>query len=146
MSTAHLKAIVKCGRLTMERKERFKVKAIESPVFDVDFWIRKRSGEEIPGLVARLTKVELGAKICGLKEGMTDLGVILRVMSRREIVKQFQASLSDPETGEKEITFQWTTPPVDMVTGYYLDAVITQDGKTLPDRAVRQDRKQFTVY
>ena len=146
MSTAHLKAIVKCGRLTMERKERFKVKAIESPVFDVDFWIRKKSGEDIPGLVARLTKVDLGAKICGLKEGMRDLGVILRVMSRREIVKEFKASLSDQDAGEEEIMFHWTTPPVDMVTGFYLDAVITQDGKMLPDRVVRQDRKQFTVY
>ncbi len=146
MSTAHLKATVRCGRLTMEKKERFKVKAIESPVFDVDFWIRRKSGEDIPGLVARLTKVELGARICGLNEGMRDLEVILRVMSRREIVKQFEFSLSEPKAGEQEVSFQWTTPPVDMVTGYYLDAVITQDGRPLPDRAVRQDRKQFTVY
>jgi hypothetical protein len=146
MSTAHLKAIAKSGRLTMERKERFKVKAIESPVFDVDFWIRKKSGEDIPGLVARLTKVDLGAKVCGLKEGMRNLEIILRVMSRREIVKQYKASLSGADAGEKEIIFQWTTPPVDMVTGFYLDAIITQDGKPLPERAVRQDRKQFTVY
>jgi hypothetical protein len=56
MSTAHLRATLRCGKRACENRKRFKVKAIENPLFNVSFSVLDESGEEIPGLVARLRK------------------------------------------------------------------------------------------
>jgi len=146
MSTAHLRAIVRHADLTSEKKERLRVKAIESPLFSVDFSIQRETGEDIPGLVSRLTPVEITVHITSPREGMRDLSVLVRVMSRREVTKQFQLPFPDSSAKTNDLKIRWITPAVDVVSGYYVEALILQGEKTLPDRAVKQDRKQFTVY
>ncbi|MHA2379696.1 MAG: hypothetical protein ACXADS_10475 [Candidatus Thorarchaeota archaeon] len=146
MSTAHLRAIVRHSDLTTEKKDRLRVKAIENPLFSVDFSIHRETGEDVPGLVARLTPVEINAQITSPRDGMEDLSIVLRVMSRREVIKQFQRPFPDSSAESNEVKIRWITPAVDIVTGYYLEAVILQAERALPDRAVSQDRKQFTVY
>ncbi len=146
MSTAHLRAILKHSDLASEKKERLRIKAIEAPLFSVDFSIQRETGEDIPGLVSRLTPVEIAVRITSSREGMKDLWVLLQVMSRREVVKQFQLPFPDSSAETNVIRVRWITPAVDVVTGYYVEALILEGGKALPDRAVRQDRKQFTVY
>jgi hypothetical protein len=112
----------------------------------VDFSIQRETGEDIPGLVSRLTPVEIAARITSPREGMKDLSILVRVMSRREVVKEFQLPFPDPSAATNEFNIRWITPAVDVVTGYYVEAFILQADKALPDRAVKQDRKQFTVY
>lgn len=146
MSTAHLRAIVKHSDLTTEIKERLRVKAIDKPQFNVDFTIRRETGEDVPGLVARLTPIEITARIASAREGMSDLSIVVRVMSRREVAKQFELPFPDSQAQNNEVNVRWITPPVDVVTGYYVEALIIQGNRTLPNRAVSQSRKQFTVY
>ena len=50
------------------------------------------------------------------------------------------------DDGELEAEIPWTTPNVDVVSGFYLEALVEQKGQILPDRAVNQTQKQFTVY
>ena len=75
---------------------------------------------------------------------MEKLKLHLRVMSRRDIVKEFELPLSSDS--ENIVTVKWLTPPIDVVTGYYIDAMISQDDHQLPRRAIEVIRKQFTVY
>ena len=120
------------------------MKAIEKPFFKVNFSIRNESGDEIPGLVARLTPVEIITNVTSIREGMENLKLILRVVSKRDIVKEFEIPLSMNKTNS--VAVKWLTPPIDIVTSYYLDAEISQDDKQLPGRAIDVVRKQFTVY
>ena len=144
MSTAHLKAILRCGNQSCGHSQRFKVKAIENPFFKVGFSILNEAGEEIPGLVARLSPVEIITKIESTRKGMENLKFHLRIMSRRDIVKEFELPIS--VNRENILRVKWLTPPIDVVTGYYVDAVISQNGHHLPRRALDVTRKQFTVY
>ena len=144
MSTAHLTATVICENQSNQHSQRFKVKAIEKPFFKVNFSIRNESGDEIPGLVARLTPVEIITNVTSIREGMENLKLILRVVSKRDIVKEFEIPLSMNKTNS--VAVKWLTPPIDIVTSYYLDAEISQDDKQLPGRAIDVVRKQFTVY
>lgn len=144
MSTAHLKAVLMCGSQSCESSQRFKVKAIEKPFFNVGFSIRNEAGEEIPGLVARLTPVEIIVDIVSAREDLQGLAINVRVMSRRDIIKEFEIPLSNQK--KNTVTMKWLTPPIDIVTGYFLDAEISQHGRPLPHRAVEMVKKQFTVY
>jgi hypothetical protein len=144
MSTGHLKASLKCGVKSHEKTQRFKVKAIEKPFFKVSFSIRNESGDEIPGLVARLSPVDIIAKIDSEREGFENLMLSLRVMSRRDVIKEFEIPLTSEKVNM--LTVRWLTPPIDVVTGYYLDASILQSGRPLPNRALEIIVKQFTVY
>ncbi|TFH02060.1 MAG: hypothetical protein E4H14_17965 [Candidatus Thorarchaeota archaeon] len=144
MSTAHLKAILRCGSQSCRQSQRFKVKAIEKPFFKVGFSIRNEVGEEIPGLVARLSPVDIVIKIESVRKGMENLKIHLRIMSRRDIVKEFELPVSPDR--ENVLRVKWLTPPIDVVTGYYVDAVISQNEHHLPRRALDVTRKQFTVY
>jgi hypothetical protein len=144
MSTAHLKAILSCGIQTYEKTQRFKVKAIERPFFKISFSVRNESGDEIPGLVARLTPVDIMTKIESAREGLQNLVLSLRVMSRRDVVKEYEIPLSSEKINE--LTVRWLTPPIDVVTGYYLDASVLQYDRLLPSRALDIIKKQFTVY
>ncbi|MFW9956033.1 MAG: glutamate-cysteine ligase family protein [Candidatus Thorarchaeota archaeon] len=144
MSTAHLKAVLMCGSQSCENSQRFKVKAIEKPFFNVGFSIRNEAGEEIPGLVARLTPVEIIVDIESAREDLQDLGINVRVISRRDIIKEFDIPLSNQK--KNTVSMKWLTPPIDVVTGYFLDAEISQHGRPLPHRAVEMVKKQFTVY
>ncbi|TFG28567.1 hypothetical protein EU527_17150 [Candidatus Thorarchaeota archaeon] len=144
MSTAHLTAKLQCGNQSCGHSQRFKVKAIETPFFKVNFSIRNESGEEIPGLVARVTPVEIIVNVTSVREGMERLMLTLRIVSKREIVKEYQVPLSIER--KNSVSIKWLTPPIDVVTGYYLDAEISQDNRSLPGRAVEVIRKQFTVY
>ena len=146
MSTAHIRATLRCGDRTYEKKHRFKIKAIEEPLFKVGFSILNESGEEIPGLVARLSSVEIVATVESVREKINDLSLSIRVMSRRDIIKEFEIPLPDPDAKTNVIKVKWVTPPIDVVTGYYVDAIILQSGRPLPSRAVDLARRQFTVY
>ena len=144
MSTAHLKAMLRCGNQSSGHSQRFKVKAIENPLFKIGFSIRNETGEEVPGLVARLSPVDIITRIESIREGMKNLKLHLRIMSRRDIVKEFELPIGKER--ENILRVKWLTPPIDVVTGYYVDAQISQDGQHLPKRALDVTRKQFTVY
>ncbi|MHA1864608.1 MAG: glutamate-cysteine ligase family protein, partial [Candidatus Thorarchaeota archaeon] len=144
MSTAHLKATLRCGSQSCGHSQRFKVKAIEDPFFKIDFSILNEAGDEVPGLVARLSKVEIVTRVESVREEMENLKLHLRIMSRRDIVKEFEVPISSES--ENILTVKWLTPPIDVVTGYYVDAIISQDDRHLPRRAIDVTRKQFTVY
>ena len=75
---------------------------------------------------------------------MKNLKLHLRIMSRRDIVKEFELPIGKER--ENILRVKWLTPPIDVVTGYYVDAQISQDGQHLPKRALDVTRKQFTVY
>jgi hypothetical protein len=146
MSTAHLRAILRCGKRACENRQRFKIKAIDDPLFKVDFSVRDESGEEIPGLVARLTPIDIIASIESKREDIEDLALNIRIMTVRELVKDFTIPFPDLKSRQNTIKIRWMTPPIDVVTGYYIDAVIVQGGRSLPARAVDLIRRQFTVY
>ena len=146
MSTAHLRATLRCNDKSCEKKQRFKIKAIESPLFKIRFSILNETGEEIPGLVARLSTVEIVTTVESIREKIGDLTVKLRIMSRRDVVKEFEVQLPDPDSKVNVVKIRWITPPIDVVTGYYLDAIALQAGKQLPSRAVDLVKRQFTVY
>ena len=146
MSTAHLRATPRCGDRSYEKKQRFKIKAIESPLFKIGFSVRNESGEEIPGLVARLSSVDIVATVESIREKIEDLTLSIRIMSRRDIVKEFEVPLPDPDAKTNVIKVNWLTPPIDVVTGYYVDAIVLQSGRPLPARAIELVRRQFTVY
>jgi len=146
MSTAHLRATLRCADRSYEKKQRFKIKAIESPLFKIRFSIRNESGEEIPGLVSRLSAVEIFATIESIREKIEDLTLSIRIMSRRDLVKEFQVPFPNPDLKMNTIKVNWLTPPIDVVTGYYIDAVVLQSGRPLPARAAELVKQQFTVY
>jgi hypothetical protein len=146
MSTVNLRAVFTMTDNTTEGTHRLKVKAIEQPMFSLEFSVRDEEGEEIPGLVARLSQVSLSATIKGPRDGIEDLLLKLRVMTRREIVKEFEIPLDSATSGGQVVSVRWLTPPIDVVTGYYLDAVLMQGDRPLPSRAILVQRRQFTVY
>ncbi len=146
MSTAHLRATLRCGDRSYEKKQRFKIKAIETPLFKIGFSVRNESGEEIPGLVARLSSVDIVATVESIREKIEGLTLSIRIMSRRDIVKEFEVPLPDPDAKTNVIKVNWLTPPIDVVTGYYVDAIVLQSGRPLPARAIELVRRQFTVY
>ncbi|TFF93440.1 hypothetical protein EU546_06190 [Candidatus Thorarchaeota archaeon] len=67
-------------------------------------------------------------------------------MTRRELLAEFQIPFDTVDADTYHTQIEWTTPPVDVVTNYYLDAVISQHGRQLPARAIEIEKKQFTVY
>ena len=144
MSTAHLKATLRCKNESTSFSQRIKVKAIEKPFFKIGLSILNESGEEIPGLVARLSQVDIISNVESIREGMENLKLHLRVMSRRDIIKEFELPLSSDKVNNLKV--KWLTPPIDVVTGFYVDAIISQNDHQLPKRAIEITRKQFTVY
>jgi len=146
MSTGHLRATLRCGKRACEKRARFKIKAIEKPMFKVSFSVLDESGEEIPGLVSRLSPVDIVASIESMRENVEDISLNIRIMTVRDLVKEFEIPIPTPNSKQNTIKVRWMTPPIDVVTGYYIDAVIVQAGRPLPARAVDLIRRQFTVY
>ncbi|MHA2151542.1 MAG: glutamate-cysteine ligase family protein [Candidatus Thorarchaeota archaeon] len=146
MSTAHLRTTLRCGKQACENRKRFKIKAIEEPLFKVSFSILDESGEEIPGLVARLTPLDIVASIESQREGLENVALNVRIMTVRDLVQEFTIPIPKPEDKENKLKIRWMTPPIDVVTAFYIDAAIVQDDKQLPARAVDLIRRQFTVY
>ncbi|MCK4567194.1 MAG: hypothetical protein KAU48_07785, partial [Candidatus Thorarchaeota archaeon] len=60
------------------------------------------------------------------------------------IIKEFEIPISSE--CENVLTVRWLTPPIDVVTGYFVEAMISQEDRYLPTRAIDVTRKQFTVY
>jgi hypothetical protein len=145
MSTAHLKATLRLETMLLEKRHRFKVKAIDEPLFHVRFSIKDDRGEEIPGLVPRESDIVIGVRVQAVKRGWENLAVSLRVMSKREVVKEFQLPIPESET-EFKTEVRWTTPQLETITGYYLDATIIHGEISLPTRAVKCEEKTFAVY
>ncbi|TFG10529.1 hypothetical protein EU538_01525 [Candidatus Thorarchaeota archaeon] len=146
MSTAHLVVELDYSDSKSSNKKRFKVKAIESPIFTVGFSIKDERGKPIPGLVPRVTPVKIGVEIMSRSLGLKDLQMALRVMTRRELSAEFQIPFDTIDSEEFQTEIEWTTPSVDMVTNFYLDIVMSQHGRQLPSRALDITKKQFTVY
>ena len=146
MSTAHLLGTFRSDKSTTAKDLRFKVKAIEDPLFHIEFSIKNDDGEEIPGLVARLTPVKIHASVRGPRQGIEGLTLRVKVMSRRDSIKEFDILLDSAKSDNQTIIVKWMTPPIDMVTGYYLDATVFQGERALPSRAVETIKRQFTVY
>jgi len=146
MSTAELRAIAERGRQTYETRQVFKVKAIEQALFHMDFSVKNERGEEIRGLIPRHSPVDITVKLRCPRSGIEGLEVVLRIMSRREVVKEFKIPVITSSGVGFEYAVKWITPVVDLVTGYYTDASILADGKALPNRAVETAQRQFTVY
>ena len=145
MSTAHLKATLRLETMLLEKRHRFKVKAIEDPLFHVRFSIRDDRGEEIPGLVPHETDIVIGVYMKAVKRDWENLTVSLRVMSKRKVVKEFRLSVPKSDT-EFKSKVRWTTPHLETITGYYLDATIIHGEISLPARAVKCEEKTFAVY
>ena len=146
MSTAHLLGTFRSNKNTATKDLRFKVKAIEDPLFFVEFSIKNDEGEEIPGLVARLTPVKIHASVRGPRPGVDGLTLRVKVLSRRDTIKEFDVTLDSGKSDNQTVIIKWMTPPIDMVTGYYLDAILLQGERALPSRAVEIVKRQFTVY
>ncbi|MHA1575884.1 MAG: hypothetical protein ACTSU3_00845 [Candidatus Thorarchaeota archaeon] len=146
MSTAHIKGQFKVHDKTSSARVRMKIKAIEEPLFHFEYSISNEDGTEVPGLVPRITPILLNIRGETKVSEISDLSILLRVMSRRIVVKQFEIPFPELQGQEFETQVKWLTPPVDVVTGYYLETVIEQKGKPLTKRAVKQVEKQFTVY
>ncbi|MGY5863945.1 MAG: glutamate-cysteine ligase family protein [Candidatus Thorarchaeota archaeon] len=146
MSTAHLRATLRCGKQACENRQRFKIKAIDGALFKVSFSVLDESGEEIPGLVARLTPIDIVGSIESNRENIEDLALNIRIMTVRDLVKEFTIPIPKPESRQNIIKIKWMTPPIDVVTAFYIDAVMVQGGRPLPARAVDIVKRQFTVY
>ncbi len=144
MSTAHLTTTLQCGKQSCRQSQRFKVKAIEKPFFHVKFSVKNESGDEIPGLAARLSPVEIITEVTSVREGIENLAITIKIVSKREVVKEYHIPLSNDKSNL--VSIKWLTPAIDVVTGYYLDAEISQNDHALPKRAVEVIRKQFTIY
>ena len=63
-----------------------------------------------------------------------------------DVIKEFEIPLDSATSGEQVVSVRWLTPPIDVVTGYYLDAVLMQGDRPLPSRAILLQKRQFTVY
>ena len=149
MSTAYLTAKATTTRGSTRSSKRLKIKAVEEPQFHFRFMIKDTEGVEVPGLVPRVTPVKLIVIGNASTAALDDVKILLRVMSRRKVIKLFEVKIIDMrrrDDGGLEAEIPWTTPNVDVVSGFYLEALVEQKGQILPDRAVNQTQKQFTVY
>jgi len=149
MSTAYLIAKATTTKGVTRGSKRLKIKAVEEAHFHFRYMIKDMSGVEVPGLVPRVTPIKLIILGSATSKALDNIKILLRVMSRRKVIKLFEIdskALTKKKGGEFEVEIPWTTPSVDMVTGYYLEALVEQGGQILPDRAVEQTPKQFTVY
>ncbi|MHA2162295.1 MAG: hypothetical protein ACXABF_07715 [Candidatus Thorarchaeota archaeon] len=97
-------------------------------------------------MVPRVTPVTIGITLESKREDVDNLTILLGIMSRKTLIKQFEIPCEEFVDGKCEISVGWTTPAVDMVTGFYLYATLLQAGRALPSRAVEQTRKRFTIY
>lgn len=149
MSTAYLMARATTTKGVTRGSKRLKIKAVEEAHFHFRYMIKDANGVEIPGLVPRVTPIKLIVTGKATTKVLDDVKILLRVMSRRKVIKLFEIdsrSIKKRKDDEFEVEISWTTPSVDMVTGYYLEVLVEQGGQILPDRAVEQATKQFTVY
>ncbi len=149
MSTAYLMAKATTTKGVTRGSKRLKIKAVEEAHFHFTYMIKDTNGVEIPGLVPRVTPIKLIIIGNASTKALDEVKILLRVMSRRKVIKLFEIdsrSVKKRKEGEFEVEIPWTTPSVDMVTGFYLEVLVEQGGQILPDRAVEQTPKQFTVY
>ncbi len=146
MSTAELKAVASCEEGTYEAKHVFKVKAIDKPLFFIDFSARNERGEDIHGLVPRESPVDIGVRLRCPREDVEGLTLAVRVLSKRDVVKEFMIPVTGSESADFKRTLSWITPTVEVVTGYYIDALLLLGGTPLPSRSIDVVRKQITVY
>ena len=146
MSTAELRAIADCDSKVYETRQTFKVKPIEQPLFHAGFSIRNERGEEARGLIPRQSPIDITVRLQSPRGGIEGLKVLLRIMSRKDVVEEFEMPVASTSRLESEYVVKWVTPLVDLVTGYYLDVLILADGRILPSRAIEIAERQFTVY
>ncbi|MCK4820055.1 hypothetical protein KA005_30095, partial [bacterium] len=146
MSTAYIKSDFNSDNFSSSTRARVKIKAIEEPLFQISYSIRNEDGKEVPGLVPRMSSITI--EIIGKTQvgDIDDLKIILRIMSLRSVVQEFEIPFPEISGEEFDTVVKWMTPPVDIVTGYYLETVIEHKGRQLPGRAIEQTEKQFTVY
>ncbi len=146
MSTAHLIVDLNYADSKSSHKKQFKVKAIDNPVFMVKLDVRDERGRPIPGLVPRVTPVKIAVEIISRSLDLDKLHISLRIMTRRDLSAEFHIPFDTLNDGILHTEIDWTTPPVDVITNFYLDVVMSQYGRQLPSRAFEVEKKQFTVY
>ncbi|MHA1638147.1 MAG: hypothetical protein ACTSUO_08710 [Candidatus Thorarchaeota archaeon] len=146
MSTAYIKSNFNADTCSSSTRTRIKIKAIEEPLFHISYSIKNEDGKEVPGLVPRMSTISIEVKGETQVGSTDDLKILLRIMSLRSVVKQFEIPFPETRGDEFDTVVRWMTPPVDIVTGYYLETVIEHKGRQLPLRAIEQAEKQFTVY
>jgi len=146
MSSAELRVVAEGAGNKCESRHIIKVKAIEQALFHADFSVKNERGEEVRGLVPRRSPLDITLRLMCPRTEMEGLEAVVRIMLRREMVKEFKIPLVIGDRIDFQSSLKWTTPLVEIVTGYYLDVLILADGRALPSRAVDIAEKQFTVY
>jgi hypothetical protein len=119
---------------------------MEQALFHVGFSLKNERGEEVRGLIPRQSPLNITLKVMCPRSEIQGLEVALRIMSRRQVMMEFRIPVQTSNTLNFETRVGWLTPPVELVTGYYLEAVVSVDGRALPSRAVSIEERQFTVY
>ena len=146
MSTAHLEVTIETSAGQAIEKQRIKIKAISEPLFAVTVSIRDESGREIPGLVPRAARLEILADVQSYRAGFENIVLHLDIKLKRDVIQEFRIPVDLSTTPHTVVKTTWTTPAVEMVTGYYLEVAISQNNRMLPARAIDTTRRQITVY
>jgi hypothetical protein len=146
MSTGTLFVSLKCSDREQVSDKRFKIKAIDKPLYHVSYTIKNESGNEVPGLAPRGEPLNITTQVKSESSYNPDIRVLLRIMNRRTIVKEVSMSWADDDSDVFQETVKWEPPSVEIVTAYYLQVIILERERPLPGRAVDQREKQFTVY
>jgi hypothetical protein len=146
MSSAELIVVADHAGSKCEARQIIKVKAMEQALFHVGFSLKNERGEEVRGLIPRQSPLNITLKVMCPRSEIQGLEVALRIMSRRQVMMEFRIPVQTSNTLNFETRVGWLTPPVELVTGYYLEAVVSVDGRALPSRAVSIEERQFTVY
>ncbi len=146
MSTAYVNVKLKVAGREIEHTHKMKIKALEGPRFWVETALRDRKGERLSGFIQRVTMIDIETKIKSDIKNLDNLEVSIRILSKKDIVKEFIHPLILDDNGEIIVNSQWITPPIDVVTGYYLEVRILHMNQPLPSRAIEYTPSKFTVY
>ncbi len=129
-----------------EEKWHLRVKDIDAPICEVSFELRSEAGKEIPNLVPRNTPILIFTHVRPLCIGIQDLSILIRLMSKRNVIFESRHQLDFSHGEEQHLVFKWITTMNGTIPLYYIDIVLYHMGRPLPQRAWRTAVKTFTVY
>ncbi|MCF2136141.1 MAG: hypothetical protein K9W43_02785 [Candidatus Thorarchaeota archaeon] len=146
MSTAFLSVSIDSPTGRIVERKKIKIKAIAQPLFSVIVSIRDELGREIPGLVPRASRLEILADVQSYRAGIENITLHLQIMKKKQIIEKFEIPIDFSTAPHQVVRAQWTTPAVEMVTGFYLETALSHNGRPIPPRAIESSRRQITVY